>query len=417
MTIHRTLAFRFVLILTFFSGLLLTHPLFFSQQDKLHAASQCDEYQCNKESQGEDEFLSCIKDKRICLESKISETQQRAVTLNNTISIINGQIQIQELQIDQTLAELAKLEREVSDLSTRIDGLELSLDRLTTLLVERVGANYRQQFNAPLIELVLNSDSLTDALTQYKYLKLSQQHVTSTMQRAEEQRLNYDQQKTLKEEKQTEVEQKRNQLQAQQNQLASQRAEQQVLLQQTRNDEANYQRELEKTLAELQAIQSIIAGRGNETTAGEVSQGDTIASIIPGASACSTGSHLHFEVVKSGTHRDPAGYLKSIDASWNNNPDSPFGFGGGWDWPVDNPAKINQGYGMTYYARVRRAYGGAPHTGIDMFSKTSGNYTVKAVKNGKLYRGSIPCGGGLLKYVKVEHSDSDEMTYYLHVNY
>jgi murein DD-endopeptidase MepM/ murein hydrolase activator NlpD len=109
--------------------------------------------------------------------------------------------------------------------------------------------------------------------------------------------------------------------------------------------------------------------------------------------------------------------LKSIGGVvWNNSPDEPFGFGGDWDWPLSDPARITQGYGMTFYARVRRAYGGQPHTGIDMVSK-DGNFDVKAVKPGELYRGSIKCGGGYLRYVKVKHKDSNLESYYLHVNY
>jgi peptidoglycan hydrolase CwlO-like protein len=381
------------------------------------AAENCDQFNCSKDTQDESTYLSCVKDKRSCLEKNIKETQAQAVTFSNTISILNGQIQVQELQIAQTIAEINQLEKEIGELSTRIAGLEISLDRLTTLLVRRVGANYRRQFNTPLLQLVLNAESLPEAVVQYKYLQLTQQHLSQTMQKAETQRLTYDQQKALKETKQTEVEDKRKQLQGQQAQLAKQRSEQQNLLQQTKNSEASYKRELEKTLAELEAIQSIIAGRGNETASGDVTEGQRIASVIPGSSPCSTGSHLHFEVVRDGTHRDPAGFLKSIEASWNNSPDGPFGFGGDWNWPLNNPAKINQGYGMTYYARVRRSYGGAPHTGIDMFSKTAGDYTVNAVKSGKLYRGSIACGGGLLKYVKVEHTSDGYQTYYLHVNY
>jgi hypothetical protein len=236
------------------------------------------------------------------------------------------------------------------------------------------------------------------------------------MQQAETTKQTYDQERTLKETKQAEFERKQAQLRQQQAELSKQRAEQQFLLTETKNNEAMYQRELAKTLAELQAIQSIIAGQGSESNAGEVKEGDTIASIIVGASPCSTGTHLHFEVVKDGSHRDPAAYLRGIDANWNNNPDTSFGFGGDWNWPVNDPAKINQGYGMTYYARVRRAYGGQPHTGIDMASK-SNNLSVKAVKDGTLYRGSIRCGGGQLRYVKVEHKDDGLSTYYLHVNY
>lgn len=379
-------------------------------------ANECEDISCSQENLSEDEYLDCNRSKQSCWEAKINEAKSAAVTLNNTISILNGQISVQLLQIDQTKAEIGALENQIAELSQRIEGLNLSLDKLTTVLVKRVGEHYKRTHTNPLLSLVARG-SINTFLSEYKYLQLTQKQTAEAMQRAEAQRLTYDEQKTLKEEAQTQLEVKNQQLLAQQNTLTQQKRDQEYLLTETKSNEARYQQELAKTLAELEAIQSIIAGRGNETAVGGVNQGDKIATIIAGASPCSTGSHLHFEVAKDGTHRDPAGYLKSIDATWNNQPDGTFGFSGSWDWPVENPAKINQGYGMTYYARVRRAYGGAPHTGIDMFSKTSGNYTVKAVKTGDLYRGSIPCGGGLLRYVRVEHQEDGISTYYLHVNY
>lgn len=381
----------------------------------LRALENCDRFVCNKDD--ENGYLNCNRDKRACLEANIRETQSSAITLNNTISILNGRIRVQELEIEQTQVEIDALERQIAELTNRIAGLDLSLDRLTTVLVQRVGERYKTGRLNPGLLLVV-SDSFNDFIINLKYLKLTQEQTAEAMQRAESQKITYDEQKELKETKQTEVEQKKRNLLGQQQVLTKQRSEQQFLLQETRNNEARYQSELAKTLAELQAIQSIIAGKGDETKAGDVNQGDSIASIIVGASPCSTGSHLHFEVVKDGGHRDPAGYLRGIDAQWNNQPDGSFGFGGDWEWPVNNPAKINQGYGMTYYAAVKRSYGGAPHTGIDMASKDSGNYSVRAVKAGALYRGSIKCGGGLLRYVKVEHKDDSSLsTYYLHVNY
>lgn len=395
--------------LVFLSGIGAAFPI--------QAAENCEQISCNKNTQSEEDFLSCSKKKQSCWEGNIREAQSAANTLSNTISILNGQLRVQELQIDQTIAEIATLERQVNDLSNRIEGLNLSLDRLTTVLVKRVDEHYKTgRTNAPFLLLI--SDSFNEFLTSYKYIKLTEAQTAEAMQRAETQKIDYDQQKTLKEEKQAEVLKKKAALEQQQQTLNKQRSEQQFLLQETKNNEARYQSELAKTLAELEAIQSIIAGKGDETKVSDVKQGDTIASIIVGASPCSTGTHLHLEVVKDGVHRDPAGYLKSIDATWNNQPDGSFGFGGDWDWPVNNPAKINQGYGMTYYARVKRSYGGAPHTGIDMVSKDSGNNTVKAIKDGALYRGSIKCGGGLLRYVKVEHAnDKSISSYYLHVNY
>jgi peptidoglycan hydrolase CwlO-like protein len=375
---------------------------------------ECEAILCAQSDQ--DEYLNCNKDKQSCWESKIKESQNAAVSLSSTISILNGQINIQQLQIDQTLAEINKLEREITDLTNRISGLNLSLDRLSTVFIERVQAQYKRQHLSPL-QILLKSSSISQTMSQFKYLHQAQEQTTTAMHQAETQKQTYDEQKLLKEAKQAEIEKKRKTLEQQRAGLTKQRSEQQFLLQETKNNEAEYRRELEKTMAELGAIQSIIAGQGAESKVGDINQGDRIASIIVGSSTCSTGSHLHFEVVKDGMHRDPAGYLKNVSVQWSNSPDGAFGLGGDWEWPVDNPAKINQGYGMTYYARVKRSYGGEPHTGIDMISKDSGNYAIKAVKAGTLYRGSIKCGGGQLRYVKVDHKDDAYTTYYLHVNY
>lgn len=379
-------------------------------------AQSCEQITCNKDTQDENTYLGCIKDKQVCWEGKISEAQSAKITLTNTISILNGKINVQELQIEQTLAEISKLDREIGDLTERIGGLNISLDKLSAIFVKRITEQYKRSYVNPLF-LLFSERSLPKAIHEYKYIKAARKQTTEAMERAENQRQLFDEQKSLKESKQAEVESKRLQLERQQGELTKQRSEQQYLLSETKQSEVRYQEELAKTLQELEAIQSIIAGLGNETQVGAVKQGDTIASIIVGASACSTGTHLHFEVAKDGTHRDPAGYLKPIEAIWNNSPDGSFSFGGGWEWPVSDPAKINQGYGMTYYARVKRAYGGAPHTGIDLASKISGNYSVRAVKDGTLYRGSIKCGGGLLRYVRVKHQDDGIDTYYLHINY
>lgn len=385
-------------------------------QAVLVTADDCASIVCSSSTQTEDQYLSCNRKKQECWEQKIDQTQAQAVTLTNTINLLNGQISLQQLQVDLTLAEISKLEKQVAELTERIKGLGYSLDRLSTVLIERVQAQYKQSRVSPSLQL-LGSESLTDIISKLRYLSLAQQQTADVMAKTETQRSEYDVQKKLKEETQDELELKKLDLINLQASLRSQKSDQQHLLSETKNNEATYQAELAKTLAELEAIQSIIAGRGAETKIKEVKQGDKIATIIAGASACSTGAHLHFEVAKSGTHRDPAGYLKPVSIAWNNSPDGTFGFSGSWEWPVNNAARITQGYGLTYYARVKRFYGGAPHTGIDVLSKTSGDYAVKAVRDGTLYRGSIPCGGGLLRYVKVEHKNDSETTYYLHINY
>jgi peptidoglycan hydrolase CwlO-like protein len=376
-------------------------------------AQDCEQISCNKDN--ESDYIKCISEKRSCLEKKITEVQSQKITLTSTLNLLNSKIVVQELQINQIEAEINKLEREIGSLSERITGLNVTLDRMSTMLVERIREQYKQSRVSPFTLLVA-ADSFDEFQSRMEYLAQASGQTATGMQRAELARIVYDQEKELKEKKQSQVEKKRISLQSEQNVLTGQRKEQQFLLTETNNNEQKYQAELAKTLAELNAIQSIIAGKGAESKVGDVKQGDKIASIIQGASTCSNGTHLHFEVVKDGVNRDPAAYLKSITITWNNQPDSSFGLGGDWDWPLNDPARITQGYGMTYYARVRRAYGGSPHTGIDMVSKSS-DYTVKAVKDGVAYRGSIKCGSGQLRYVKVQHKDDGYSTYYLHVNY
>ena len=376
------------------------------------SAQSCDEIKCEDEG----DQLSCIKQKKSCWEDKILQTQQSQVTLTNTISILSGQISIQQLQIQQTLAEIVQLEKEIGELSERIFGLNISLDRLSSILVKRVGEQYKRTQIDPIF-LLFKGSSLNNFLSEYKYIKLAKKQTLNAMQRAESQRLLYDEQKSLKEEKQTQVETKKIQLVQQQARLQQQRADQQYLLSETKNNESRFQEELAKTLQELQAIQSIIAGQGNESEVGEITQGETIASIIAGPSACSTGTHLHFEVVKDNSHQNPTGYLSQTDIIWSNQPDDPFSFSGSWNWPVFDAARITQGYGMSWYARVIRAYGGSPHTGIDLVSKTNSDSRVRAVKSGTLFRGSVACGKGLLRYVRIKHKEGDINTYYLHINY
>lgn len=360
------------------------------------------------------------------LRQKLKEIEGQKISLSSTIQYINTKISLQQAEIDKTQSELNTLEKQLKDLSTRISGLEQSLDVLSDTLITRVNDTYKQSQTNP-VHLLLISNGMSDFFTKYRYMQIAQAHTREVMEQAESQKMNFDIQKQLKEEKQEEVEQKRTQLQSQKNQLTAERAGQQKLLEATRNDEAKYMEELARAQAEYDAIQGIIAGKGQEVKVGRISKGERIASIISGRSPCSRGTHLHFEVVLGGTRRDPASYLKSISPVWNNSPDGAFSFNGDWEWPLNDPAKINQGYGMTWYARPggysrNGAYGGAPHTGIDIASKTPNDLTVKAVENGELYRGiykgicNLVNGSRDLKYVRVIHDDGAS-TYYLHVNY
>jgi peptidoglycan hydrolase CwlO-like protein len=359
--------------------------------------------------QGEDELTE--KEKEIQeLEKKLAEVSGQKQTLAKTVSYLSTRISLTEKQVEQTEAEISTLETEIEVLSGKIDKLNVSLDSLTQILLNRINASYKTSFQDP-IYLLLATDGFTNFFRRYKYLKVTQANDREVMFALENARTTFDSQRQVKQDKQNQVLELQSKLEGQKNSLVRQQADKQELLKITSNDEKKYQEMVARARAELQAIQAVIAGKGSESEVRSVSEGDKIASIISGRSPCSSGTHLHLEVVKNKSQINPFSMLKNISLIWDNSGQEMNGFGS-WNWPLNESIRITQSYGKTPYSSI---YAGDFHTGVDMVS--TADLTVKAVKAGTLYRGSIACGGGSLKYVRVDHSDDDYDTYYLHVNY
>lgn len=369
-------------------------------------AQSCEEKDsCDKNSEN---YSACLSDLVNKCQEELKKARLEANTLQSAINIINGQIRIQGLKIQQTAAEIEQLEKEITNLSERIEGLGISLDRLSGTLIKRIRESYKQS-RLPYKNNLFAADSFNNFLSQYRYINLAQEQTLELMKRTELQRLTYNQQKELKETKQLEVEKLRQNLQSQKNLLDAQKASKDALLAETKNNEAIYQQKLTEAQAELAAIRGIIAGLGKEVKIEDVKKGDRIASIIQGRSACSTGTHLHFEVVQDGSRKNPFDLLKSTNLIWSNADKEQNGTGS-WDWPLNTPIRVTQGYGLTSYSS---RYVNDLHTGIDI---VSGDGVVKAVEDGELYQGSMKCGGGNLSYVRVKQNNNFS-TYYLHVNY
>jgi peptidoglycan hydrolase CwlO-like protein len=393
---------RKVLLLISLLVLVLINPV--------RARSQSCEESCDDKTG--DEKLSCLQGVKVACQEKLAETAAKKSTLQSAIDFLDSKIYLTQSEINQTIYEIEQLEGEIGNLTGKITTLDFSLDQITLLLNNRIQTSYKNGRVNP-VYLLLTSGGLNQFLTRYKYLQIAQENDRQAIFDLEEARANFDAQKTQKEVKQEQVLGLQTELIGQRQVLDGQQQEKETLLVITKHDESRYQESLAKAQAELAAIQAIIAGQGTESIVGTVNEGDKIASVIPAASACSTGAHLHYEVVKNGGHLNPASYLVSKSVIWDIPESERFSFIGSWQWPINDPPRITQGYGHTSYSSI---YVGGVHTGIDMVNNNK-DYTVKASRKGTLYRGSIACGGGTLVYVHVDHADDEYDTYYLHVNY
>lgn len=349
------------------------------------------------------------------LQQQIATYEKEITRLGNQAATLSNQITQYDTQIKLTLLQISDTQAKITLLSGRIDQLETSLSGLTKAFSGRLVETYKMARLEQPIFFIASAPDIKTAVNRFYYLKKIQEADRDLLIRLQSAQTTYQGQKTDQEQLQT-------QLQTQKQNLDSQKKAKANLLNLTRNDEKRYQQLLASARAEFEAIQAILAGRGDETEVGKVSEGQRIASIIQGASCNSDGSHVHFIVSQGSTAQNPFNYLTSIQyencsgSSCGSGDGDSFAPTGSWGWPISAPITFNQGFGSTWAVRntwVGRVY--SFHNGIDIVSSNS---EVHAVKSGTLFRGSYGGTGGCrLRYVRVAHEGSDLSTFYLHINY
>lgn len=359
----------------------------------------------------EEEKLQKLKDQIQEYENEIEKLQNQANTLANQVAQFDAQINLTLLKINQTEEKILQLGGRIERIKTSVDSLQEAFGRraVRTYMMARVGEPYLIVFSAP---------DISTMVTSLHYLKKIQEADTDLIGKLKEAKDTYEEEKDEQLTLQEELEEQRRVLGAQKSAKAN-------LLATTKNDERKYQDLLASAKAEFEAIQAIIAGQGDEEEAGPVEQGEQIATVIQGASCNSSGSHLHFIVRDANDYaanpfnflRPGISYENCSGSSCGSEDGDSFNPSGTWDWPISAPIKYSQGFGSTWATRntwVGRIY--SSHNGIDINSTSSP--AVKAVQAGTLFRGSYTGYKGCrLRYVRVDHKDSEYDTLYLHINY
>ncbi len=293
------------------------------------------------------------------LKGTISQTQEQANTLKNQIANLKSQIASLQTQISLTGKKIDKTKIEINDTQNNIFDTQTKIDKQKNTIGQLLLFIDRRDKDS-LLSIILKNNDLSGYFRQQQSaltMNATLISLVNDLQNTEDQ---LNSQKNSLEGKKSDLESLKQQQSAQKISLDQVTQDKNKLLQDTKGQEAAYQ----KMLVEVERQESVFFNQITE---------------------------LETQVIHGGL------YIVHVTATG----DLPKKQKGLFKWPEEG-YRITQGYGCTKYARCgssRGPYNGAPHNGIDM-AAGYGN-PIKAIADGEIVANGKNDGWG--NWVAIKH--------------
>lgn len=351
----------------------------------------------------------------------VCSAQRQSMTAQ--VVYLTTSIQLTATKIEAAKEKIFQIEKDIEDITGKIEKLENSLTRISQVLLDRIVATYRFG-EISYLNLLLTSNGFSDLLNRFKYIQKVQSHDRKLLFQIQNSKENFKDQKQQREDKKVELDQAKIQLEKEQITLAVQKKEKELFLETTKNSEVRYRQELDAARREAEGIQKAASILSSAGVSKRVNKGDVIG--VMGNTGFSTGAHLHLAIYNlnepdlnkfnfNSGYENPFNILSGReltfdptscdDVSPNEKTRKTVG-NGSWDWPMSNPS-ISQCYGHTPWSW---RYQSGIHNGVDMYDDA--NTLIKAIDSGNAYtyRGGQSAGNGVFIF-----HDNGKMSLYWHM--
>lgn len=213
--------------------------------------------QLNNEINLKKDLIKQKQNQQEALKKALAEKQSEKASLNNQVAILNNRlektkidVETTEMEIEQVNLEVKKISIEINDTNSRVENEKQDIAKTLNLMHKQDGVS--------TLEILLLNESLSDFLSQLKYLENLNNEIKGGIDNLKILKQQLENNNTNLNKRKTDLEKLKSDLSQKQGQLSGEQESKIFLLEETRSSEAEYQRLLQLAKREQEQASSDI---------------------------------------------------------------------------------------------------------------------------------------------------------------